>query len=521
MQVAYLSLPVETWWECLSYVSKRDLQQLRLVCRFFARICFNPLFETLSWSVPNADLLLWGPPTALEDQVRDLYAFITNDSASDVHHAVRRLNFKGIDRGFRTCLRSPRISAANSSYLALFRQALSAFTALRSLSLTAVTIDDKVAASLQNLSSLHALELNDCIVTSTLPVQLPLRNFVVVSTWERGDHKVTRETLHLVAPQQLEWVVLADDRWSSTMFSAWANVPMSFLMRLTVRVERGQSTSFLNFLRQCPQLDSLFLAPDSTLDHPDGTLPSTTVPNLRVYEGPLILAHAFITDRNITSARLDAISVDDRTGSFMPMRTESIIRALEMTLPAAPHLRTLRLCDVCPDLALLRLVSRHMRELKTLELHLTSDAGGMNSQHEEASESVSQSAASISASDLEGVLCVAEHVGIPVDRLTGFPTEKYPPAETVLVWATLGHAVLPSSLEELDVQFPDYFPPMKGDPVTSISSSKGACNGGLNVSRMLHSLSRCLTRLRRCTVNERVWAFTVGNGGGAADWVEI
>lgn len=521
MQVVYLSLPLETWWECLSYVSKRDLQQLRLVCRFFARICFKPLFETLSWSVPNADLLLWGPPIALEDEVRGLYSFITDDSASDIYHTVRRLNFKGIDRGFRTCLRSPRISAAYSSYLALFRQALAAFTNLRALNLTAVTIDDKVAASLQNLSFLSTLEVNDCEVISTLPVQLPLRNFVVVNTWDCEDHKVTRETLHLVAPQQLEWVVIADDRWTSALFSAWKNVPMSFLTRLTIRVERHQSVSFLDFLRQCPQLDSLFLAPDSTLDYLDGTLSPTTVPNLRVYEGPLIIAHLFITDRNITSARLDAVSVDDRSGSFIPMQTESVIGILEMTLPVAPHVRTLRLCEVCPDLAFLQLFARHMRELRTLELRLTSDTGSTDFQPEETSESVSQSVASISASDLESVLCVAEHVGIPVDRLTGFPTEKYPPVETVLVWATLGHVVLPSFLEELDIQLSDYFPPMKGGLVTSMSPSMGACNGGLNVSRMLHNLSRRFTRLRRCTVNERVWAFTVGDEGGAMDWVEI
>ncbi|KAI5983230.1 hypothetical protein EDD15DRAFT_1912891 [Pisolithus albus] len=524
MRVAYLSLPVEMWWECLSYVSKRDLRRLRLVCRFFSRICFSPLFEALSWSAPNTDRLLWRPPTALGDPVQDLYAFITNDSASDVHHAVRRLDFKGVDCGFRTWLHSPPpISAANSSYLALFHQALSAFTALRSLNLTAVTIDYDAAASLQNLSFLKALELHDCAVTSTLPVQLPLRNFVVVSTRDCGDPEVTRETLHLVAPRQLEWVMFVDDRWTSTMFSAWANVSMSFLRRLTIRVQRGQLAPFLNFLRQCPQLDSLCLTRDSTLDRPDGTLSSTTVPNLRVYEGPLILAHAFITGRNITSARLYAVFVDDRTGYFKPMQTESIIGALEMTLLAAPHLRTLRLCDVCPDLALLRLVSRHIPELTTLELRLAGGALSTNFRHEDTSESLSQSAASISASDLEGVLCVAEHVGIPVDRLTGFPTKEYPPAERVLVWATLGHFVLPSSLEELDVQCPDYLPLMlvRRGPATSISSSKGACNGGLNVSGMLHDLSRRLTRLRRYTVNERVWAFTVGNEGGAMDWAEI
>ncbi|KAI6111359.1 hypothetical protein F5141DRAFT_1114201 [Pisolithus sp. B1] len=520
MQVAYLSLPLETWWECLSYVSKRDLQRLRLVCRFFARICFKPLFETLSWSVPNADLLLWGPPIALEDEVRGLYSFITDGSAADIHHTVRRLDFKGIDRGFRTCLRSPRISAAYSSYLALFRQALAAFTALRALNLTAVTIDDKVAASLQSLSFLSTLELNDCEVISTLPIQLPLCNFEVVSTWDCEDHKVTRGALHLVAPQRLEGVVIADDRWTSALFSAWGNVPMSFLTRLTIRVQRGQSVSFLNFLRQCPQLDSLFLAPDSSLDYPDGTLSPTTVPHLRVYEGPLILAHAFIIDRNITSARLDAVSVDDRSGSFIPMQTESIIGVLEMTLPAAPHVRTLRLCEVCPNLPLLRLVAMHMRELRTLELRLTSDVGSTGLQPEEMSESISQSAVSISASDLEGVLCVADHVGIPVDRSTGFPTEKYPPVETVLVWATLGLVVLPSFLEELDVQLSDYFPPMKGGLITSISPSVGACNGGLDVSRMLHNLSRRFTRLRRCTLNEQVWAFTAGDEGGAMDWVE-
>ncbi|KAI6027175.1 hypothetical protein EDC04DRAFT_2899318 [Pisolithus marmoratus] len=515
----YLSLPLEIWWECLTYVSKRDLQQIRLVCRFFARICFDPLFETLSWSVPNPDLL-WGPPIELEDAVGVLRSFITDDSVSDIHRTVRRLNFRGIERGFRTCLLSPRINAAYTSYLELFRQALATFTGLRALSLTAVTIDDGMAVSLQNLS-LHTLELNDCEVISTLPVQLPLRNFVVVSTWNCEDSKMTREALHLVAPEHMEWAVIADDRWASALFSAWGNVLMSFLTRLTIRVERHQSVPFLSFLRQCPQLDSLFLAPDSTLDYPDETLSPTIVPNLRVYEGPLHLAHKFITDRNVAFARLDAVCVDHQSGGFMPMQTESIIGALERTLPAASHVRTLRLCEICPDLALLRLVAGHMPELRTLELRLTSDVEGTDLKLEEVSESASRCAISTSTSDLGSVVRIAERTGILVDRLTGFPTEKYPPVETVLVWATLGHVVLPPFLEELDIQLSDYFPPTKGSVAASRFPFVGARNGELNVSEMLYNLSSRFSRLRRCTVGERVWGRIVGEEAGTMEWAEI
>lgn len=519
MPVAYLSPPLEMWWECLSYVSKRDLQQLRLVCRFFARICFNPLFETLSWSVPNPDFQ-WGPPVELEDALRVLRSFITDDSASDIHRTVRRLNFRGIERGYRTCLRSPRISATYSSYLALFRQALGMFTALCALNLNAVTIDGRMAMSLQNLSFLCTLELSDCEITSTVPVQLPLRNFMVVSAWDYQDAKVTRDALCLVAPEHLEWAVIADDRWTSALFAAWGTVLMSFLTRLTIRVKRDQSVRFLGFLRQCPRLDSLFLAPDSTLDYPEGTFSPTTIPNLRVYEGPLHLAHAFITDRNVTSARLDAVCVDDRSGSLTPMETKSVVAALEMTLPAASQVRTLRLCEVCPDLALLRLVTSYVRELRTLELRLTSDAGGTNLQPEEASELASQSATSISASDLEGVLRVAEHAGIAVDRLTGFPTEKYPPVETVLVWMALGHIVLPPFLEELDIQLSDHFPPTKS-LVASKFSFVGACNDELDVSKLLYSLSSRFSQLRRCIVGVRVWARIVGDEARAVDWAEV
>lgn len=401
------ALPTELWWICLSYLTRGELQQLRHVSRFFAWLSFQMLFESISWSTPMP-AVLWAPPLALEDAVDALQSFAAPrpgtdaESAAPAQRSVRNFAFRGLPRSLRTSLFSPRVNDAYLSYLNLFHDALSIFSGLRGLHLADIAITDDILGLLKALPALSALELSDCEVMCNPGDDwepLHLQKFVVVQT-RRCDAVYSRVCGMLVAPDQLERLVVADEQWASAMFNAWGTRLLPALRYLTIRVDRAQSAAFLAFLKCCPGLLSLFLAPDSTLEVPHarglvsgveeermdiaeretGTLSSLAIPLLNAYEGPIQAAPAFMTDRHVHAARLDIVSVLPTMGVnvLVPLSREAVLEQLNrcLCLPNAAGMHALRVDNVWPDSDVLKVVEKHVPKLKSLEVYLVGDVPG-------------------------------------------------------------------------------------------------------------------------------------------------
>lgn len=541
------ALPTELWWICLSYLTRAEIQRLRHVSRFFAWLSFQVLFESLSWSTPMP-AALWAPPLALEDAVDALQSFVAPppgtdaESAAPAQRSVRNLGFRGLPRGLRTSLFSPRVNDAYLAYLGLFHDALSVFSGLRGLHLADITITDDVLGLLKALPALSALELSDCEIMCNPGDDwepLHLQKFVVVQT-RCCDAVYSRVCGMLVAPDQLERLVIADEQWASTMFNAWGTRQLPALRYLTIRVDCAQSAAFLAFLTRCPGLLSLFLAPDSTLEVPQArglasgeeeervdvderetrTLSSLAIPLLNAYEGPIQAAPAFMIDRNIQAARLDIVSVLPTMGMnvLVPLSREAVLEQLNrcLGLPNAAGMHSLRVDNVWPDSDVLKVVEKRVPKLKSLEVYLVGDVpGGRAERPQLVTEGLSMK--SSSSVDVQQVVRVAKCVGIPVDSDTGSPTEHYSSVECMLIWLTLGYAYVPGTIEELTLQTSESENP----------ASRRMLPGGVkppcasDIPKMLEHMSSRYTCLRRCRVGCRDWVRAVGNRAGVREWQEV
>ena len=392
----HIALPTELWWMCLSYLSRGELQQLRHVSRFFAWLSFQLLFETISWSTPMP-AVLWAPPLALEDAVDALQSFVApqpdGEAAAPAQRSVRNFAFRGLPRGLRTSLFSPRVNDAYASYLSLFHHALGVFSGLRGVHLADIPITDAVLDLLKALPALSALELSDCEMACKPSAPggdwepLHLQDFIVVQT-RRCDAVYSRVCGTLVAPDRLERLIVADEQWASAMLDAWGTQTLDALRYLTIRVERAQSAAFLAFLKRCPGLVSLFLAPDSTLEVSDlgvslgetETLSPLAIPQLNVFEGPIQVAPAFMAGRSVRATRLDTASVFPTMGVnvLVPLSREAALDQLyrSLSLPDAAKMHALRVDDVWLDSDVLKMVEKHVPKLKLLEVYLAGDVPG-------------------------------------------------------------------------------------------------------------------------------------------------
>lgn len=262
---------------CLSCLSRGELQQLCHVSQFFTQLSFQLLFETISWSAP-IPAILWAPPLALEDAVDALQSSVTSqpddEAAAPTQCSIRNFASRDLPCGLRMSLFSPRVNNAYVSYLSLFHYALGIFSGLHGVHLADIPITDMIVDMLKALPALSALELSDCEMACKPSAPggdwelLHLQEFIVVQMC-RCNTVYSHMCEMLIALDKLERLIVVDEQWASAMLNAWGIQMLDALRYLMIRVECAQSAAFITFLKHCPRLMSLFLAPDSSLEISD------------------------------------------------------------------------------------------------------------------------------------------------------------------------------------------------------------------------------------------------------------
>ncbi|KIJ63417.1 hypothetical protein HYDPIDRAFT_113427 [Hydnomerulius pinastri MD-312] len=497
---ACFTLPTELWLLCLTYLPREDIRNLFSVSRLFRRVCFEPLFENITWTKLIPESLWRSPDTApaiLDDTTASLKSFMTDKGASEARPVVQRLEFKGIKQFICMTILSPQIVEGCEALLDAFYAGLGSFMGLRSLKLSNIIIHDGLLQTLTHLLTLEDLELKDCDITCRTKSQLRLRSLHLTQSSRSVFPKSNTAILPITS---LENLVLEDRRCTSAVLSSWGAETFPSLTHLTAFIESSQRDLFFNFLYRCPQLSSLRLTCDSSFQVLEEPLPSNVIPNLTSYEGPLHLAGAFVANRDISSARVELVQLNESNGKVDVVSSAVALSGLRSIMQTAPHLGSLRLTQVRPDPRLLRIIASHLRELRSLEIRLDGTQGHGWCEDPWTSQHL------ISSSARNAALRISDLTGIAVDRSTGLPLDLPTSAQGLLAWTVLGKVSLPATIEDFSVYNPSDVPDV------SI---------GLDVPRVLAYLSGVYPKLRSLGLDGRTWVRRAGDCTRQALWCEL
>ncbi|KAJ7624467.1 hypothetical protein FB45DRAFT_923480 [Roridomyces roridus] len=401
MTIPYLyMLPVELWFVCWAYCSRRQLRRLALVCRLFRSICFPVLLSHQSADVPalveGLDHDNW------IHYVHHLHRMsLRFDSlAASPLHALHVISWKvGVfvplvqqwsfpppaQEALRMFLHRRMMPLGNHDFshiqhigvfntlrerlITTFLAKLGAYSNLVSLSIQGVTMDAGLRATLQSLSKLEELIMEGCEISPPDGALLNVQRFT--SCWPRRKTALLRaaatgdrtRSLRLVHPEHLLHLALPDASTASSLLRGFSTSTFSVLQHLELYRDID-ITELLHLLQRCPILQSLVIPSlHRNTSLPIAPPPQTAAPLLQALTAPWDAISAFAASRPIGS--VTALS----KGGGLPISTDNIKELLvQVSRGSTTDIRSLALPETESTSDALQLVATFCPALVELVL---------------------------------------------------------------------------------------------------------------------------------------------------------
>ncbi|KAJ7289217.1 hypothetical protein C8J57DRAFT_1627782 [Mycena rebaudengoi] len=305
--------PAEVWQRCWRLCSQRQLRRLSLVCRYFSSLCQPILFKNKKFIVPISDEV---EPDDWMSGVRALhrdFLKLAGLAASPHASSVRSWYFSGGGKDLKTLVKTyPRITNIHlypTTYLRIesaFITTLHSYRNLRSLHLKGLVIDASFRETLQGLSLLKDLNLQDCnIIARDMPL-LPLQTFTM--SHDRAfavPRKPVDALLRIIVPDRVRCLRLEEIPDAVSLISSFGSCTLDHLVDLSLVYTDRIAPLLLPFLSGCPNLASLELEGYlPRMKHTFTRFPSDIIPKLTTFTGPCSIAPLFICDRPVRAVHL-------------------------------------------------------------------------------------------------------------------------------------------------------------------------------------------------------------------------
>ncbi|KAJ6450401.1 hypothetical protein C8R45DRAFT_1224128 [Mycena sanguinolenta] len=341
-------LATEIWHNCWTYCGSLELRRLCLVCKYFRTICQPLLFREQTIIAPR-DITRFNWIEMTEDMHNKAVAF-HELAASPLAAFVRQWRFTGDHTLGDIHQRLPLIANIHMlqdtwrRLFTVFTTTLGAYQRLAILRLSGLHIDFTVRATLESLKFLEELEFSECDIVARTGSLLPLKSFGLLHG-RRLNSEPHVDALSFIAPDNLHRLMFGDHVDAEPVLKALSSGPLPRLSRITVLITACAFECFSTFLACCPELEFIHIRPYSVINEikpiplPD-PLPATTLPILKSFKDPLVLAGRFIRNRPVELVEL--------VGSAMEIAAETVLSTLSAVSEGSVSLRMLSIWQAFP-----------------------------------------------------------------------------------------------------------------------------------------------------------------------------
>lgn len=262
-------LPAELWSECWHFVDIKDIWNVRLVCKQFARTGQTFLYRVLHcWSpnqedVDNNNWDMW-----CKHFLWSATRFVVVSTGNFVYH-VEEWSFSGIEhtRSLNDTNANIRgigvLVEAYQSALTIFLNTLPLYPKLTTITLTSIRVDKSVFEALDQISTLSNLSL---IETNTIIRPIPssispwnLQKLRIVTNERQDPDDIEAAHLSIASPTTLGSLVLNSYEFAEACLRPLVVAGMSFemLSHLSLNLSLRTLGLLRDTLQLCPLLETL------------------------------------------------------------------------------------------------------------------------------------------------------------------------------------------------------------------------------------------------------------------------
>ncbi|KAF9450269.1 hypothetical protein P691DRAFT_701638 [Macrolepiota fuliginosa MF-IS2] len=338
-------LPSELWGECWHYVDVKDIWNIRLVCKEFARTGKPFLYRVLYCWSPNQE--------DVDDKNWDMWCkhflwsakrFVVVATGPFVYY-VEEWSFSGIEqtRALNDTNANIRgigvLVEAYHSALTIFLNTLPLYPNLHTITLTTIKIDKDVFDALNQMPKLGSLSLieTNTIVRPTLSSISPwhLKRLRIVNGDQPGP--LEDEHLSIVSPAALDTLVLHSYGFSEACLRPLADAqePLNVLTSLSLNLREDTLELLRDIVQLCPILETLEIYDFDFKDSKEIQYPPrssfSNIPRLRFYHGP-----AYLAARILAASPFESLSLHtgrSREHSYSFQEIYKLLRPLSHQIP--------------------------------------------------------------------------------------------------------------------------------------------------------------------------------------------
>lgn len=339
-------LPTELWGECWRYVDVKDIWNVRLVCREFAKTGQPFLYRVLHCWSPNQE--------DVDDKNWDMWCkhflwsakrFVTVATGSFVCY-VEEWSFSGIEqtRSLNDTNANIRgigvLVEAYHSALNIFLNTLPLYPNLHTITLTSVKVDKDVFDALNRIPKLRSLALVETnTIMRPIPSLMPpwpLQKLRIVTS-DRPNYLELGD-LSIVSPTALNTLILHSYEYSEACLRPLveAQAPLNVLTYLSLNLKQDTLQLLRDILQLCPTLQTLDIHDFNYKDSRDIPYPPpssfSSIPRLQCYHGP-----AYFAAKVLAASPLKSLSLHtgkSRENSYTYSEMSQLLRPLYNQIPA-------------------------------------------------------------------------------------------------------------------------------------------------------------------------------------------
>ncbi|KAJ6578854.1 hypothetical protein DFH09DRAFT_1361208 [Mycena vulgaris] len=306
-------VPAEIWLRIWHSSSRRDLQNLVFVCRYFRDLCQPLIFRHQRFTAPQLNDVYAGNWMSVTRHLHNSQIRLRKLAAHTHASAVRIWHFDGSLKLAGLVQNHPRISHIHlipetyAQVVQTFCTTLGNYQNLRSLHVSAFIVDPAFREILTSLGRLEHLDMEGCRIQGRTGPLLALRHlsltasrrFSFMPSSQRLLAKAPKKPIRITSPETLRTLTIDGSRNACALLPA---LHSNNIVNLHIKLsEVAQERSLaLAFLEHCPHVAYIEISCPSTLvGTVPRSLPPTAISNLRSFKGPLSLGGLFTSDRPV------------------------------------------------------------------------------------------------------------------------------------------------------------------------------------------------------------------------------
>lgn len=380
-----LALPTEIWQECWSYMPRKQLKRLSLVCPLFRDICQSIQFRRLVVSCPpseDVDRDNWKSLTW--DLIHEKARFHAISSNPRLARMVREWTFHGTLGMHFLAVEFPfvrhmhLISDHYDAAVEEFAATLHRYPNLAVLDMSGVVLSRALRRTICTLRNLRSLHFAGCEIVGRRGPTVELERFSFVGFGWPGTPQDSPQ--NLIAPSKLQSLIMSDPNFVNVMLPSFAGVNhFPRLTELVLRLPANTEALFYPFIDRCPELRTIDIR--APADYADGALAHSTAPFLRVFKGPVALALQFVPGRPVWKIELRS----EQKNHFI---SEDVLsHALVQISNSSATVHSIVLPAVVTKTNMFRLISQHFTKLHKLTLTIRNEEEAPSADDDELEDS--------------------------------------------------------------------------------------------------------------------------------------